>query len=130
MFRSHEAVVLGTCVEPVSVRRRLGALIFSLVSRSGANDCGNFVAGTKFADSGHHARISQPQFDEGLREGILHALLGPSAEAHIEGTPLAVAIVLVAPGTADPKHATCRLDIADRVRAGTSPHVWWATPPR
>lgn len=48
--------------------------------------------------------IRQPQFDEGLKEGVPNALFGPTAKAHIDRIPLSVAFMHVAPRATDPKN--------------------------
>lgn len=51
--------------------------------------------------------IRQTEFDQSLKESIPNALLSPTAEAHIDGIPLSIALMHVAPGTAnaqDVKH--------------------------
>jgi hypothetical protein len=48
--------------------------------------------------------IRQPQFDEGLKEGVPHALFGPTAKAHIDRIPLSVALMHVAPRASDPQN--------------------------
>jgi len=47
--------------------------------------------------------IRQPQFDEGLKQGVPNALFGPTAEAHIDRIPLSVSLMHVAPRASDPK---------------------------
>lgn len=48
--------------------------------------------------------IRQPQFDEGLKEGVPHALFGPTAKAHIDRISLSVALMHVAPRASDPQN--------------------------
>lgn len=47
--------------------------------------------------------ICKPQFDEGLKQSIPNALLGPTAKAHIHRIPLAIALMHVPPRASDPK---------------------------
>ena len=48
--------------------------------------------------------IRQPEFDQGLKESVPNALFGPTAKTYINGIPLAVALMHVAPGAADPEN--------------------------
>jgi hypothetical protein len=57
--------------------------------------------------------IGQPQLNKRLKESVPNALFGPAAEAHIDGIPLAVSLMHVAPWAADPQdmHAVKELPI-------------------
>ena len=48
--------------------------------------------------------IRQPQFNEGLKQIVPNAPFGSTAEAHIDGVPLPVALMQVAPWAADPEN--------------------------
>ena len=62
--------------------------------------------------------IRQPEFDEGLKESIPNALLGPTPEAHIDRIPLSLALMHIAPGAADPKNMQHAVQILPIVMRG------------
>ncbi|GAB0120397.1 hypothetical protein Acid7E03_44690 [Acidisoma sp. 7E03] len=45
--------------------------------------------------------IGEPEIDKSFQQGIPDTLLSPSSETHVNGIPLAVALVHVTPGTTD-----------------------------
>ncbi|EXS68090.1 hypothetical protein BF95_01085 [Sphingobium sp. Ant17] len=71
--------------------------------------------------------IGQAQINQRLQQRIPNALLGPASEPHIDGVPLAVALVHVAPGAADPqhmKHAVEKTPIIARWSSPAPPLGW------
>ena len=68
--------------------------------------------------------VGQTQIDQCLQQGIPDTLFGPAPEADIDRVPLAVALVHVAPGAADPQHVKHSIEeapvIARRPRPATA----------
>ncbi len=62
--------------------------------------------------------IRQPQFNEGLKQSVPNALFGPTAEAHIDGIPLSVALMHVAPGASDPKNMKHAVQVSSIIVRG------------
>ena len=53
--------------------------------------------------------VGQAEIDERLQQGIPDALLGSASKPHIDGVPLAVALMHVPPGATLPAaHEACR----------------------
>lgn len=55
--------------------------------------------------------IGQAQFNKRLQQGISYALLCPTAEAHVDGIPLAIPLMHVAPRAPDPQNMQHSVEI-------------------
>ena len=62
--------------------------------------------------------ICQPQLDECLKQSVPDAFFGPRAGAPIQGFPLFVALMHVAPGAADPKNMQHAVDLLSIIVRG------------
>ena len=65
--------------------------------------------------------VGQTQIDQCLQQGIPDTLFGPATEAHIDGVPLVVSLVHVAPGTADPQHVKHSIEEEPAIARGSRP---------
>ena len=65
--------------------------------------------------------VGQTQIDQCLQKGIPDTLFGPATEAHIDGVPLAVSLMHVAPGTADPQHVKHSIEKKPVIARGPRP---------
>src|SRR3546814_10924786 len=69
--------------------------------------------------------VGEPQIDQRLQKPIPDPLFGPAPEPDIDGAPLAISLVHVAPGTADPqnmKHPVQEPPIIHRRTRQAPPH--------
>lgn len=62
--------------------------------------------------------VGQPEIDQRGEHRVPHTLLGPTSEADIDRVPLPVALVHVAPGTADAQNVEHPVQVATVVVRG------------